>query len=382
MKNYIYLDNASTTQIDGRVLEKMTPYLTEIYGNANSLHGIGRMAVKGLDDARDEIANIIGANSNEIYFTSGGTEGDNWALRGFSLNRGNKNKIVISAIEHSAMLSTCAELEKQGVKVVKIKPQPNGIVSVSDFEKEIDSDTFLVCLMSANNEIGTIQPVKEVFEIAIQRGAYTFTDAVQYAPHFNFKVNNLNADMISVSSHKFNGPKGVGFVYIKNGVKIDSLITGGHQERAKRGGTSNVAGVVGMAEALRLNRIELDANVAYVKTLRDKFINGVLSNIPCAKLNGDLLNRLPNNANFTFSGIEGEALLSILDLKGICASLGAACSAGAIDPSVTLMEIGLSEADAKSSLRFTFSKNNTEEEVDYVIKTLIEVVEKLKNLNC
>ena len=378
MKNYIYLDNASTTQIDGRVLEKMTPYLTEIYGNANSLHGIGRMAVKGLDDARDEIANIIGANSNEIYFTSGGTEGDNWALRGFSLNRGNKNKIVISAIEHSAMLSTCAELEKQGVKVVKIKPQPNGIVSVSDFEKEIDSDTFLVCLMSANNEIGTIQPVKEVFEIAKQRGAYTFTDAVQYAPHFNFKVNNLNADMISVSSHKFNGPKGVGFVYIKNGVKIDSLITGGHQERAKRGGTSNVAGVVGMAEALRLNRIELDANVAYVKTLRDKFINGVLSNIPCAKLNGDLLNRLPNNANFTFSGIEGEALLSILDLKGICASLGAACSAGAIDPSVTLMEIGLSEADAKSSLRFTFSKNNTEEEV----KTLIEVVEKLKNLNC
>lgn len=382
MKNYIYLDNASTTQIDGRVLEKMTPYLTEIYGNANSLHGIGRMAVKGLDNARDEIANIIGANSNEIYFTSGGTEGDNWALRGFSLNRGNKNKIVISAIEHSAMLSTCAELEKQGVKVVKIKPQPNGIVSVSDFEKEIDSDTFLVCLMSANNEIGTIQPVKEVFEIAKQRGAYTFTDAVQYAPHFNFKVNNLNADMISVSSHKFNGPKGVGFVYIKNGVKIDSLITGGHQERAKRGGTSNVAGVVGMAEALRLNRIELDANVAYVKTLRDKFINGVLSNIPCAKLNGDLLNRLPNNANFTFSGIEGEALLSILDLKGICASLGAACSAGAIDPSVTLMEIGLSEADAKSSLRFTFSKNNTEEEVDYVIKTLIEVVEKLKNLNC
>lgn len=382
MKNYIYLDNASTTQIDGRVLEKMTPYLTDIYGNANSLHGIGRLAVKGLDDARDEIANIIGANSNEIYFTSGGTEGDNWALRGFSLSRGDKNKIVISAIEHSAMLSTCIELEKQGIKVVKIKPQPNGIVSVSDFEKEIDSDTFLVCLMSANNEIGTIQPVKEVFEIAKQRGAYTFTDAVQYVPHFNFKVSNLNADMISVSSHKFNGPKGVGFVYIKNGVKIDSLITGGHQERAKRGGTSNVAGVVGMAEALRLNRIELDANVAYVKTLRDKFINGVLSNIPCAKLNGDLLNRLPNNANFTFSGIEGEALLFKLDLAGICASLGAACSAGAIDPSVTLMEIGLSKADAKSSLRFTFSKNNTEEEVNYVIKVLIEAVEKLKNLNC
>ncbi len=382
MKNYIYLDNASTTQIDGRVLEKMTPYLTDIYGNANSLHGIGRMAVKGLDDARDEIANIIGANSNEIYFTSGGTEGDNWALRGFSLSRGDKNKIVISAIEHSAMLSTCIELEKQGIKVVKIKPQPNGIVSVSDFEKEIDSDTFLVCLMSANNEIGTVQPVKEVFEIAKQRGAYTFTDAVQYVPHFNFKVSNLNADMISVSSHKFNGPKGVGFVYIKNGVKIDSLITGGHQERAKRGGTSNVAGVVGMAEALRLNRIELDANVAYVKTLRDKFINGVLSNIPCAKLNGDLLNRLPNNANFTFSGIEGEALLFKLDLAGICASLGAACSAGAIDPSVTLMEIGLSKADAKSSLRFTFSKNNTEEEVNYVIKVLIEAVEKLKNLNC
>jgi cysteine desulfurase len=380
MNKTIYLDNASTTMLDGRVLEKMMPYLTSIYGNANSSHSVGRSAVKGLDQARDTIASLIGADSNEVYFTSGGTEGDNWALRGCSLSRGNKNKIVISSIEHSAMLETCKELEKQGVTVVKIKPQKNGIVSVNDFKNAIDSNTFLVCLMLANNEIGTLQPVKEVFEIAKSFGAVTFADAVQYVPWYNFTVNDLGADIISCSAHKFGGPKGVGFLYVKNGTKITSIITGGYQERARRGGTSNVAGAVGMAEALRLTREELPATVEKVKALRDDFVSKVLKEIPCAKLNGCDKNRLPNNANITFEGVSGEALLFSLDLQGVCASLGAACSAGSIDPSIVLTEIGLTETDAKSTIRFTFGKNNVESDVDYVVETLKNAVNKLKNL--
>lgn len=379
MLKYVYLDNASTTPLDERVLQKMMPYLTDIYGNANSLHGIGRLAVKGLDQARDQIAKIINAEPSGIYFTSGGTEGDNWALKGTATCRGNKNKIVISSIEHSAMLVACEELEKQGVNIVKVKPQPNGIVNPLDFEKVIDDDTFLVCLMSANNEIGTIQPIKEVCKIAKRKGALFFTDAVQYVGAFDVDVKDLGVDMLSFSAHKFNGPKGVGCLYIKNGTKIANLISGGHQERAKRGGTSNVAGAVGMAEALKLNRQTLLKDVEYVKSLRDRFISGVLSKIPFATLNGDSLNRLPSNANFTFKGVSGEALLFKLDIEGVCASLGAACSAGAIDPSVVLTEIGLSNEDAKNSVRFTFSKYNTAEEVDYVIQTLVTITEKIKN---
>lgn len=374
MNNIIYLDNASTTKLDGRVLEKMTPYLTSVYGNANSAHSIGRQAVSGLDDARDTVANLIGAKPNEIYFTSGGTEGDNWALRGFTAERGNKNKIVISSFEHSAMLETCKDLEKQGVTVVKIKPNLNGIVSVSDFEKEIDSDTFLVCLMLANNEIGTIQPVKEVAKIAKERGAYVFTDAVQYAPYYSFTVNDLGVDMLSCSAHKFGGPKGVGFTYIKNGTKIGGIITGGSQERSRRGGTSNVAGAVGLAEALKLTRENLDETAVKIKSVRDYFISEVLSKIKTATLNGSLQNRLYNNANFTFKGVNGEALLFNLDLAGICASLGSACSAGSIEPSHTLTEIGLSDIDAKSSVRFTFGKDNEISEVDYVVKTLSKII--------
>ncbi|MBO5713218.1 MAG: cysteine desulfurase [Clostridia bacterium] len=378
MSNVIYLDNASTTKLNANVLEKMSPYLTEVYGNANSTHFLGRQAVKGLDDARDTVAKLINADANEIYFTSGGTEGDNWALRGFSAVRGNKNKIVVSSIEHSAMLETLKDLELLGVKVVKIKPNKNGVVSVEDFAREIDNDTFLVALMLANNETGVIQPVKEVFEIAKKFGAYTFTDAVQYIPYFNVNVKELNADMISCSAHKFEGPKGVGFTYIKNGVKIGSIITGGHQERARRAGTSNVAGVIGLATALKLSRETLETDYNYVLSLRNAFIEKTLKNIDIASVNGTLDNRLPGNANILFKGISGEALLFNLDLNGVCASLGAACSAGSIDPSKTLIEMGLSEKDAKSSIRFTFSRHNTFEEVDKVVNLLVSLVEKLK----
>lgn len=378
MEKIIYLDNASTTPLDERVLEKMMPYFTDCYGNANSLHTVGRRAVKGLDDARDTIAEIIGANSSEIYFTSGGTEGDNWALRGSAAERGDKNKIVTSSIEHAAMLTTLSELEKNGIETVKIKPRFDGLVSVEDFDKAIDSKTFLVTCMSANNEIGTIQPIKEIAEVTHKKGALFFTDAVQMLGACNVNVKELGVDMLSASAHKFNGPKGVGFLYVKNGTPLSGLITGGHQERSKRGGTSNVAGAVGMAEALKINRQTLVKDCEYVTNIRNKFINEVLSEIPCATLNGNIDVRLPNNANFTFSGISGEILLSALDLKGICASLGAACSAGAIEPSKVLTEIGLSEEQAKSSLRFTFSKYNTEEEVLFVVKTLKEIIAKLK----
>lgn len=372
----VYLDNASTTPLNKMVLEKMLPYLTDNYGNANSLHTIGRNAVNGLDEARSIIAKLINADFNEIYFTSCGTESDNWALRGMASIRSGKNKLVLSSIEHSAMLVTAENLKKQGVEVVKVSPKPNGIVDENDYKKVVDKNTFLTSLMLANNEIGTIQKVKEVCEIAHLNGSKFFTDAVQAVGALPIDVKDLNVDMLSFSAHKFGGPKGVGCLYIKNGVNLDGIITGGHQERTKRGGTSNVAGAVGMAYALKFARENMEEASNYVLNLRNLFIDRVLSEIDCAKLNGDRVNRLPNNANITFYGIDGEALLYKLDMNGIYASLGAACSAGSVSPSHVLTEIGLSGKDAKSSIRFTFGKNNTLEDVDYVVETLKALINK------
>ena len=370
----IYLDNASTTPLDSRVLEKMTPYLTEIYGNANSLHNVGRVAVKGLDLAREIIADILRADFNEIYFTSGGTESDNWALRGAFSSKNNKNKLVLSSIEHSAMLKTCEDLGCMGAEVVKINPKSNGIVDINEFNKEIDSNTFLASLMYANNEIGTIQNVKGLAEICKAKNCLSFTDAVQAMGAYDINVKDLGVDMLSFSAHKFGGPKGVGCLYIKNGTKLGSIVTGGHQERSKRGGTSNVAGAIGMAYALKFNRENLAKNNEYIKGLREYFIDKVLSEISVATLNGDRNLRLPNNANITFNGVDGEALLYKLDMAGICVSLGAACSAGSVSPSHVLTSIGLSDIDAKSSIRFTFGANNTKEDVDYVIETLKKLI--------
>ena len=372
--NYIYLDHASTTKLDGKVLEKMLPYLTENYGNANSVHGIGRNAVKGLDEARSIVADILNADFNEIYFTSGGTEGDNFALNGFTKRRNGKNKIVISSIEHSAMLKTAEGLK--GVEVIKIKPNDSGFVSAKDYLDNIDENTYLASLMFANNEVGSIQPIKEVASYAHLKGAYFFTDAVQAMGAIDIDVKDLGVDMLSFSAHKFNGPKGVGAVYIKNGVKIDGVITGGHQEREKRGGTSNVAGAIGLAYALKYNRENLTKNNEYVLNLRNYFIDKVLSLNGNIKLNGEKDNRLPNNANILFKGINGEKLLYKLDMNGICASLGAACSAGSIDPSHVLTEMGLNSIDAKSSIRFTFGKDNTYEEVDKVVEVIKNLIEE------
>ncbi len=377
-KEIIYFDHASTTKLDNKVLDSMLPYLTNDYGNASSLHIVGRNAVKALDNARDEIASIINANPNEIYFTSGGTESNNWAIKGSCIRRANKNKIVTSSIEHPSILNAVQSLENDCVKVLKIKPNSNGIIDVNDFNKNIDENTFLTCCMMANNEVGTIQPIKELCEVAHNKGSLFFTDAVQYIGTNNVDVKELNVDMMSVSAHKFYGPKGVGFLYVKNGVKIANLLDGGHQERQKRAGTSNVASIVGMATALRLSRQNLTKTREKILSLRNTFIDMLLKEIDIASLNGDKENRICSNANVTFKGINGDRLLYALDLNGICVSMGSACSAGDITPSYVLTDMGLSEKDAFSTLRFTFGKENTLSEVEKCVKVIKTEIKKLK----
>lgn len=376
MEDIIYFDNASTTPLKEEVLGAMMPYLTKNFGNANSVHSVGRNAVSGLDTARETVAKIINASFDEVYFTSGGTESDNLALRGSYLARGNKNNLIISTIEHAAVANTAKSLEKQGANVITVSPNEKGILSVSDYLKCDIKNAFLVSMMLANNEIGTIEPVKELCKACNERGILTFSDAVQGIVSLGVDVKDLGVSMLSFSAHKFGGPKGVGVLYIKNGTKLSPIISGGHQERSKRGGTSNVAGAVGLAKALSLSRENLKKDRLYVLNLREHFIDRVLSEIPNTCLNGDRENRLVNNANILFNGINGEKLLYQLDLKGVCASLGAACSAGTIEPSTVLKEIGLSDIQAKSSIRFTFSTNNTIEEVDKVVEILKQEIKK------
>ena len=378
MKDYIYLDNASTTPLDGRVLDAMMPYLTTYYGNANSVHGVGRQAVKGLDEARQTVADLIGANFNEVYFTSGGSESNNLAIRGSYFSRGDKNKLIVSSIEHPSVLQTAKYVESLGAILECVSPSDSGILSVSDYVNKGLSDAFLVCMMTANNEIGTLQPVKELAKACKTAGATFFTDAVQAIGACDINVKDLGVDMLSFSAHKFGGPKGVGVLYIKNGTKISPQISGGHQERAKRGGTSNVAGAVGLATALKLSRENIDKKAKYLTELRNYFIDEVIKSTGVATLNGDRDLRLSGNANLTFSGIDGEALLYALDIKGVCASLGSACSSGTIEPSYVLKEIGLSDKDAKSTVRFTLSSANTYEEIDRAIEIISECVKSLK----
>ena len=370
----IYLDHASTTRLEPKVLEKMMPYLTDTYGNANSVHAMGREAVNGLDEARNIVAKLLGAEFNEIYFTSGGTEGDNWAIDGFTKLRGDKNKLVTSKIEHQAMLSSIDNLAPLDIQVKKIGVDSKGFINLQELKNEVDGNTYLTAVMLANNEIGTIQPIKEIASYAKEKGSYVFTDAVQAMGAIDINVKDLGVDMLSFSAHKFGGPKGVGCVYIKNSTKLGNLIVGGHQERSRRGGTSNVAGAIGLAYALKFTRENLKKDSEYITNLRNYFIDKVLSLNVGATLNGDRDNRLPNNANITFDGVNGESLLYKLDLNGVCASLGAACSAGSIEPSYVLREIGLSGVKAKSSIRFTFGKENTFEEIDGVIKILSSIL--------
>ena len=378
MKDYIYLDNASTTPLKSEVLDAMSPYLTKYFGNANSVHSVGRSAVNGLDDARQTVADIIGANFNEIYFTSGGTESNNLAIRGAYFARGEKNKLITSSIEHPAVMQTANEVKSLGCEVEVVNPNQKGILSVSDYIAKGIDNAFLVCMMMANNEVGTIQPVKQLATACKNSGVLCFSDAVQAIGSLDINVKDLGVDMLSFSAHKFNGPKGVGVLYIKNGTKFSPQITGGHQERGKRGGTSNVAGAVGLATALKLSRIDLDKKAKYLTELRNYFVSGVISGTGIATLNGDSENRLYGNANITFNGVDGEALLYALDLRGVCASLGSACSSGTIEPSYVLKEIGLSDKDAKSTVRFSLSSDNTYEEIDKAIKIIIDCINSLK----
>lgn len=380
----IYLDHAATTRVDDRVVKKMLPYFTEVYGNPNSQHGYGRDAQQAVDEARDTIARLIGAKPAEVYFTSGGTESDNWALRGTCKALAHKGKhVIISKIEHAAMLTTAHELEKEGFEFSYIGVDKEGFIDLDELRRSIRPDTILIACMMANNEVGTIEPIKEIVKIAKEHKIEVFTDAVQAMGALDIDVEDLGVDMMSFSSHKFNGPKGMGALYIKTGVPLARLISGGHQERMRRGGTTNVPGVVGFAEALRLTKETIVEDRKYVASLRDRFILRVQNEIPYCQLNGpkDGSKRLPNNADFSFDYIEGESILFSLDLAGIAVSSGSACSSGSLEPSHVLLACGVPEEVAHGSIRFTFGKENTVEEVDYTVDKLKEIVARLRAMS-
>ena len=378
----IYFDHAATTPVCKEALEKMIPYFTEVFGNPNSQHAYGRQSVQAVDSARDTIAKIIGAKPNELYFTSGGTESDNWALRGVAKAYKQKgNHIIISPIEHAAMITTAKALKKEGFKIDFMKVDEYGVVDLEHLKSIVNENTIFVGCMMANNEVGTIEPIKEIAQIAHSVGAVAFTDAVQAAGVLKINVKDLGVDMMSMSSHKIYGPKGVGALYIRNGLKVESILTGGHQERTKRGGTTNVPGIVGFAEAFKIADRDLEQNFKYVSSLRDRFIDRVLAEVPFVKLNGPRYNRLPANADFSFKFIEGESILFCLDLAGISVSSGSACSSGSLEPSHVLLALGLPEELAHGSIRFSFGKHNTIEEVDYAVETIKDAVKRLREMS-
>ena len=380
---HIYFDHAATTPVDERVLQKMLPYFTDNFGNPNSQHWFGRRSVTAVDEARDTVASLIGAKPSEkIYFTSGGTESDHWAIRGAAHARAEKGKhLIISAVEHPAMITTAKELEKEGFEVSLAPVDEYGAVDVEKLKSLLRPDTIFVGIMTANNEVGTIQPLAEISGLCRERGILFFTDAVQAAGALKIDVNDPAVDLLSFSGHKFYGPKGVGVLYVRSGLKLGKIITGGHQERTMRGGTTNVPAIVGLAEALRLAQEEREKNAAYVSSLRDRFISRVLHEIPYVKLNGHPQNRLPANANFSFRYIEGESLLFSLDLAGIAVSSGSACSSGSLEPSHVLLAMGLPEGLAHGSIRFSFGKDNTPAQIDYAVDKLKEIVVKLRALS-
>jgi len=379
---YIYADNAATTRMSRAAVEAMTPYLTEWYGNPSSLYSLGQRAKEALEDARERIARMIGAEPREIFFTSGGSEADNQAIRSAAAIGAKKGKrhIVSDAIEHHAVLHTLKKLEQEGFEVTLLPVTPAGIVLSSDVEAAIREDTCLVTVMAANNEIGTIQPIKEIGEICRRRGVLFHTDAVQAVGHIPLSVGEIGCDLLSASAHKFHGPKGVGFLYAKRGVNLEPLIEGGAQERNKRAGTENVAGIVATATALEEAVARMPETAKRLVALRDRLIAG-LSKIPHAALNGDPARRLPSNVNFCFEGIEGESILLLLDDRGIAASSGSACTSGSLDPSHVLLAIGRPHGVAHGSLRLSLGEDATEEQVDYMIGVVSEVVTHLRGFS-
>lgn len=381
-KRRIYLDHAATTPVSKEVFKAMQPYYTEIFGNPNSQHMFGRDAAKGLDWARQTIAECIGAKSNEIYFTASGTESDNWAVKGTCLSRrGQGNHIITTKIEHPAIYNSCKQLEKYGYEVTYLDVDNDGFVSVSDFEKAIKKETIFASIMFANNEIGTIEPIKEMAEIAKKKGIVFHTDAVQATGAIKYNVEELGISLLSMSGHKFYGPKGIGVLYIKNGTRIEKILTGGEQERGQRGGTSNLPSIVGMATALKSATDNIETNNKKIRELRDHFVSEIQRRIPEVKLNGtsNFEKRLVNNANFSFRYIEGESILFSLDMANIAASSGSACSAASLEPSRVLLSIGVPVGLAHGSLRFSFGIDNTKDEVVYTIDKLVEIVERLRN---
>ena len=370
----VYLDHAATTYVKPEVLADMLPFFTKSYGNASSLYELGRTSKKAIESARETIAKLFSAKTSEIYFTASGTESDNWAIKGLAYAKQNEGKhIITSSIEHHAILHSCKFLEKNGFEVTYLPVDNEGLVSVKDLEKAIRKDTILISIMFANNEVGTIQPIAELTKIAKKHQIIFHTDAVQAVANLEINVQDLGIDAMSFSSHKFYGPKGVGALYLKSGIQIENLLHGGSQERDLRAGTQNVAGIVGMAKALELSMLNLTSRQAKLTALRDKAIMEISKMIEGAKLNGHREKRLAGNVNFSFPGIDGELLLMMLDMKGIAASSGSACSALSIEPSHVLSAMGLSPQLAKSALRLTFGDDNNEEDLEYLLVNLREI---------
>lgn len=378
----IYVDNAATTKTSRTAIEAMLPYMDKIYGNPSSLHSVGQAAADALRKAREEAAEVLGCEPNEITFTSGGSEADNQALVSAAAIGARKGKkhIISTAFEHHAILHTLKKLEKEGFEVTLLDVHENGMVSAQQVADAIREDTCLVSVMYANNEIGSIQPIAEIGAVCKEKGVIFHTDAVQAVGHVHINVKEENVDMLSLSAHKFHGPKGVGLLYARKGVRLTNIIEGGAQERGKRAGTENIPGIVGMVAALKEANANIDANAEKVSALRDRLIEG-LEKIPHSALNGDRTKRLPGNVSFCFEGIEGESLLLLLDAKGICASSGSACTSGSLDPSHVLLAIGRPHEVAHGSLRLTLSEENTQEEIDYIIEETTKVVKYLRDLS-
>ena len=382
MKKLIYLDNAATTKTSEEVVAAMLPYFTEYYGNPSSVYEFASESKKAVSNARRTIAETLGAQENEIYFTAGGSEADNWALKATAEAYQSKGKhIITTKIEHHAILHTAEYLEKRGFEITYIGVDENGVVKVDELEKAIRPDTILISVMFANNEIGTIQPIKEIGEIAKKHGVLFHTDAVQAYGQLPINVDELHIDMLSSSGHKLNGPKGIGFLYILKGDKIRSFVHGGAQERKRRAGTENVPGIVGYGKAAEIAAKTMKERTAKEIELRDHLIDRVLAEVPYTRLNGHRPNRLPNNANFSFQFVEGESLLILLDNNGICASSGSACTSGSLDPSHVLLAIGLPHEIAHGSLRLTLSAETTMEDIDFVVDCIKQIIERLRSMS-
>lgn len=382
MKKIIYLDNAATTKVAPEVVEAMLPYFTEYYGNPSSVYELAGISKKAVTEGREKVASVIGANPNDIYFTAGGSESDNWALKAtYEAYKSKGNHIITTKIEHHAILHTCEWLEKQGAKITYIDVDENGVVDLDQLQKAITPETILISVMAANNEIGTLQPIKEIGAIAKEHGILFHTDAVQAFGQIPINVDECHIDMLSASGHKFNGPKGIGIMYIRTGVKIRSFIHGGAQERKRRAGTENVPGIVGIGTAAKRAAANMEERTAKEREVRDYLIDRVLNEIPYCRLNGHRTDRLPNNANFSFQFVEGESLLIKLDMKGICASSGSACTSGSLDPSHVLLAIGLPHEIAHGSLRLTLNEEIEKEDIDYVVDNLKEIVAHLREMS-